>query len=1538
MRSLEQETMIPTVREVNDRSNPTRSLRGKWFLLLLLLFLGLVTGSLPSAMAGVLTRKPNTTLKMPQDPKFAGYNLTDAFGPLQFLQPVAIASPPGETNRLFIVERVGRVSVITNLAKPGQAVYLDLQGVAGNPNIESGLMGIAFHPGFATNRYFYIFQTRLTADIGYANVLLRFQQSATDPNRAAPESETVIMRFPDPSDEHNAGDLHFGPDGYLYVPMGDIGPSVSQQSNLQPLDQSFFGGILRIDVDNKATNLVPNPLLGATLNYRVPVDNPFVGITSYQGSAIAPGKLRTEFYAIGLRNPWRIAFDSKNGALYCGDVGGAEVEEVNVIKKGGNYGWPYLEGGLRFVGGATPAGFNPVAPLVSYRHGRGTNEGVAIIGGVVYRGTAIAALQAGYLFADNLRGHIWVTYPESAANPKTFTRLIAEPGISGFGTDPRNKDVLVVNVQSGTLKRLSYVAPASSVFPATLALAGVFSDLKTLTPNPGIVPYEINVPFWSDHAIKSRYLALPNTNLTYTFAPQGNWSFPTGSVWVKHFEMEMTNGVPASRRRLETRLLVKTAGGVYGVTYKWDAAGTGATLVPENGIDEKLVIRNGSLTRTQMWHYPTRGECLMCHTREGGFALGFSTAQLNIDHAYPGGTDNQIKALGEAGYLQNPPADLSRLRHLSPAADTNAPLGVRVRSYLASNCSACHQGGGPSTLDVFWDARVESTLEQTRLIPSYVAPGNLASSRVYQRLTDRNNLMPLVGTAVVNTNGVNLIAEWINSFPPSPWVSKDVGSVEREGSATHVNGTFAVSGAGLGVGGTADGLQFLYRPVSNNVQMIAKLESQQAPDTHSQAGLMIRASNAAGAPFGMIAQAGDTLSHFWHRSTGNGVAGDQSGGSSPSPLWLKLVREGSFVRGFTSTDGSNWQFADQRSVPLDQVTLIGMAAASGKPFDYNTSRFTNVSLLSARLLNPDPGSSFTVPAVIPVVASVPLGQERVTKVSFYSDGQLLQELTQPPYEVRWTNGLAGDHIVSAVLTDVSGSQLSTEQVLVHLTLPAPDAFPAESDTTTQGNWSGVVGGDGQVIAGDSTNLPPSILVAFANAGFQAWEIPSSDPRALRRSVGTERVAAAWGGGDRWTADLRFLDGELHRVRLYFLDWDNRGRTQTVEVQDGASGQILDRRELAHFESGVYLGLVARGHVRLVFSGAAAAGGAVLSGLFFDESRNQAPTVTLISPSLAETYVVPTNVVLQAQAVDPDGAVQKVEFFANDVKVGEALSPPYLFLWEHPLAGVYELQARATDNFKDVADSSALQLRLDLPASTVSFLGRNPTLGGNWRGIYGREGYEVVNSGQLAPDYLELNTFSTRTFTWVDRVADPRALLHPSDEARIASCWVATSGYSFDISFNDGLPHILSCYFLDWDSVTRRQRVILRSPQNSAQLDTQEVSDFHNGVYLSWMVQGRVLLSLIPLEGNVVTSGLFLDAYLPELAPGILETVGEVKRIRLSWQTFPGQRYVIEYATDLRNPVWVAVPGEILATGPSATQTVDLPVGAPQVFYRVRIVR
>jgi glucose/arabinose dehydrogenase len=735
--------------------------------------------------AGPLQRVANTSLQMPQALPVYGYNTINAFGSMTFNYPVCIASPPGETNRVFILEKQGLIVVITNLAAPTRTVFMDISSrvmsVASVAD-ERGLLGLAFHPNYAANHLFYVWYTgtATTSAPGATNqmhdILSRFQTSTSNPNSGDPNSEVRLIQQYDEAPNHNAGDLHFGPDGYLYVSLGDEGGSNGEYNNTQRIDKDFFSGILRIDVDKRAGSLAPNSHPSATSNYAVPPDNPFVGATSFNGLPVTPSSVRTEFWAVGLRNPWRFCFDPANGTVFCGDVGQGTLEEIDIIGKGKNYGWNYFEAVNPFTG-TPPPGFVHTLPILNYSR----TLGYCVIGGVVYRGARMSQLYGAYIYGDYGSGRIWALW-NSGNTVTTNTQLVIDAGVTAFGTDPSNGDVLYANQRSGnngTISRIAYSTTSGTPLPPTLADTGAFTDPSSLTVGPGIVPCDVNVPFWSDNAIKSRWFSVPDMNLTIGFNSNASWSFPTGTVWIKHFELELTKGTPATRKRLETRLLVKNSGGVYGLTYRWGNSLTNATLVPEEGMDENFTINDGGVMRTQVWHYPSRAECLTCHNGSAGFALGFNTAQLNRDVNYSGTVTNQISALSQAGYFDTSVTGISSLPAL--AHPTNAAISIeyRVRSYLSANCVQCHQPSGAA--QALWDARITTPTLQAGLVNGalinnggntnnrVIKPGSLANSMLLTRISTRGaGQMPPLASSVLDTQSIALVSNWITNRPDAP--------------------------------------------------------------------------------------------------------------------------------------------------------------------------------------------------------------------------------------------------------------------------------------------------------------------------------------------------------------------------------------------------------------------------------------------------------------------------------------------------------------------------------------------------------------------------------------------------------------------------------------------------------------------------------------------------------------------------------------------------------------------------------------------------
>jgi uncharacterized repeat protein (TIGR03806 family) len=323
----------------------------------------------------------------------------------------------------------------------------------------------------------------------------------------------------------------------------------------------------------------------------------------------------------------------------------------------------------------------------------------------------------------------------------------------------------------------------STAPPATLSATGVFSNASTLTPRDGIIPYAVNTPLWSDSAYKQRWIALPGS-AQIAFQSTGEWSFPGGTLLIKHFELGVNDTDSTVRKRLETRLLFVTAASPnngYGITYKWRDDNSDADLVTSAGLDEVITITTATGTRTQTWHYPSQGECLTCHTSNAGFVLGPKTRQINGAFTYPSTniTDNQLRTWN---YLEMfttvlPEGSIPGLSHMAAITDASATLEDRVKSYVDANCSQCHRPGGVATA---WDARYDVPMASQGIIDGaikttlgiagaeMVVPQDISRSMLPIRMhaTDSTKMPPLARN-LVDTGAVSVVDQWINGLPLS---------------------------------------------------------------------------------------------------------------------------------------------------------------------------------------------------------------------------------------------------------------------------------------------------------------------------------------------------------------------------------------------------------------------------------------------------------------------------------------------------------------------------------------------------------------------------------------------------------------------------------------------------------------------------------------------------------------------------------------------------------------------------------------------------
>jgi glucose/arabinose dehydrogenase len=343
----------------------------------------------------------------------ATYKTVVAFPSLSFTRPVDLQSPPDNTNRIFVVEQAGVISVFPNdKAAASKKTFLDIRRKVDDQGNEEGLLGLAFHPDYATNGYFYV---NYTAESPNRTVVSRFTASSANPDQADASSEVQLLTFEQPYSNHNGGQVSFGPDGFLYIAVGDGGSGGDPHDHGENRS-TLLATILRIDV-NKQDN---------GKQYGIPADNPFAGNTS---------GFREEIYAYGLRNPWRFSFDADNGRLWTGDVGQNAYEEIDIVEKGGNYGWNTMEGNHCFEpqSGCDRSGLIP--PVHEY----GRNEGISVTGGFVYRGPTLKDLTGKYIYADYATRRVWALDHTDLNKPVNTLVLKADFNVSSFGVDNENE-------------------------------------------------------------------------------------------------------------------------------------------------------------------------------------------------------------------------------------------------------------------------------------------------------------------------------------------------------------------------------------------------------------------------------------------------------------------------------------------------------------------------------------------------------------------------------------------------------------------------------------------------------------------------------------------------------------------------------------------------------------------------------------------------------------------------------------------------------------------------------------------------------------------------------------------------------------------------------------------------------------------------------------------------------------------------------------------------------------------------------------------
>lgn len=646
--------------------------------------------------------------------------------------------------RLFVMELNGK---IWSFPEKDTTLVLELFHDLKLKEVKGQAFSMAFHPNKQE-----VFLTYATArNVEGGNRLSRFGYRSSDSGALVldSDSEEIILKWR--SGGHHGGNVQFGPDdGFLYLSTGDAAPPNPPDSLNTGQDNSdILCCILRIDIDD--------PEVGN--QYEIPKDNPFVDIEN----------VRPEIWAFGLRQPWKMSFDSR-GRLWVGEVGWELREMIHLVEKGGNYGWSAMEGDNP-VKPETASALVPITPPVApHPH----TEAASITGGFEYTGARLPGLRGAYIYGDYETGIIWALRHDGKGVVEHTVIADTPHKISTFGLGNDGELYYIHYGEDSQIYRLA-INPKSgqqSDFPRKLSESGLFSNVARQTPAAGVYPFDIHEPMWEDGAKATRYIALPedrSINTHYDYRENGSYRATT--TWPSDAVLART--IQLGEKPVETQMLHFDGDAWNGYSYRWNDDSTDASLVEVEG--EEFEVPSTDWKGGSRYRIVSRAECMRCHNMWNKFTPAFEPMQLAGFTDFPRQPAREVATslgLANARFFHK---DEARGK-LTVSRDSGS-LEKRARSWLHANCAHCHRrhGGGSAPLEINFDRTLTEsvTLWQAPTRGDFglsdarvIVPGQPSRSVLNYRVsTMGNGHMPPLGPREVHEHGAQLLWDWIKKMP-----------------------------------------------------------------------------------------------------------------------------------------------------------------------------------------------------------------------------------------------------------------------------------------------------------------------------------------------------------------------------------------------------------------------------------------------------------------------------------------------------------------------------------------------------------------------------------------------------------------------------------------------------------------------------------------------------------------------------------------------------------------------------------------------------